>query len=102
MTPILPVSASEEELGDDDEDVARLVSAHFARAAAEVPRTDLLSAVVLHLQHPLLPFLCLFFTDGARQLFRFGLGPIQPLDVRFAVVHLGGVCISFVRRVARP
>ena len=94
MTPILPVSASEEEVGDEDEDGAWLVNAHFARAAADVPRTDVLSALVLHLRPPLLPFPCLFFTDGARQLLRFGLGPIQPIDARFAVVHLAGVCVS--------
>jgi hypothetical protein len=49
-TPILPVSA----VGDDDEDEdgARLESAHYAHAAADVPRTDMLSALMLHLRPP--------------------------------------------------
>ena len=40
---------SEEEVGneDEDEDGAQLVSAHYARAAADVPWTDALSVLVL-------------------------------------------------------
>ena len=34
------------------------------------------------------------FTDGARQLLGFELGPNQRFDARFAVMHLGGVCVS--------
>jgi hypothetical protein len=84
---------SEEEVRDEEEeeeDGARLVSAHYARAAADVPRTDVLS----NLTSSLLPSPCLSFTDGARQLLGFGLGPIQHFDERFPVVHLGGVCVS--------
>jgi hypothetical protein len=47
-TPILPVSA----VGDDDEDGAWLESVHYAHAAADVPRTDMLSALMLHLHPP--------------------------------------------------
>jgi hypothetical protein len=61
-----------------------------ARAAADLPRTDVLSALNASLTSSLLPSPCLSFTDGARQLLGFGLGPIQRVDVRFAVVHLGG------------
>ena len=45
---------SEEEVGDENEneDSARLVSAHYARAAADVPRTDVLSALMHHLSPP--------------------------------------------------
>ena len=44
---------SAEEVGDEEEeDGARLVSAHYAHAAADVPRTDVLSALMLHLGPP--------------------------------------------------
>ena len=84
---------SEEEVGDEDdeENGSWLVSTHYARAAADVPRTDVLSALMLHVRPP---FLCLSFTDGARQLLGFGLGPIQGFDAWFAVVHLSGVYVS--------
>ena len=75
---------------DDEENGSWLVSTHYARAAADVPRT-VLSALMLHLRPP---FLCLSFTDGARQLLGFGLGPIQGFDAWFAVVHLSGVYVS--------
>ena len=42
----------------------------------------------------LFPSPCLSFTDGALQLLGFGIGPMQRFDVWFAVVHLGGVCMS--------
>jgi hypothetical protein len=60
----------------EEEDGARLVSAHYARAAADVLQTDVLSALMLHLRPPFcLLRVCLSqMTHG--QLFEFGLGPI--------------------------
>jgi hypothetical protein len=82
---------SQEEVGDEDEDEG---GAHYTRAAADVPRTDVLFCSHTSLSSSLLPSPCLSFTDGARQLLGFRLGPIRRADARFAVVHLGGVCVS--------
>jgi hypothetical protein len=43
---------SESEVGNEEEGGAQLASAHYARAAADVPRTDALSALMLHLRPP--------------------------------------------------
>ena len=43
---------SEEEVRDEDGDGARLASTHCARAAADVPRTGVLSTLMLHLCPP--------------------------------------------------
>ena len=81
---------SEEEVGDDDkeeeEDGAQLVSAHYALAAADAPWcfTDVLPFA----------FSMSVFHRWRTALLGFGLGPIQHVDARFAVVHLGGVCVS--------
>ena len=81
----------EEGVGDEDEDEdvdsARLVSAQYARAVADVPRTDVLSALMLHLCPPSCLLRVCLSKDGARQLLGFGRGPIQHFDARFAVVH---------------
>ena len=66
----------------------------YAGAAADVLRTDVLSDSQASLTSSLLPSPCLSFTDGARQLLGFGLGLVQRVDARLAVVHLGGVCMS--------
>ena len=71
---------------------------HFSVSQLNVQRqrgTGFASEIVKSsLTSSLLPSPRLFFTDGARQLLGFGLGPIQCFDARFAVVHLGGVCVS--------
>ena len=61
-TPDFSSVCSEEEVGDEgeEEDGALLVSAHYACAAADVPRTDVLSALVHHLRPSLLPSPCVF------------------------------------------
>ena len=63
-TPILLVSASEEEVGDEDEDEhgTWLVSTHYTRAAPYVPRTYVLPA----LTSSIFSSPCLSFTYGAR------------------------------------
>ena len=79
---------------DDEEDGAQLVSAQPTLVLLQTFRgltCFLLS--MLHLRPLFLPSPCLSFTDGARQLLGFGLGPIQRVDVRSAVAHLGGVCV---------
>jgi hypothetical protein len=44
---------------EEEEDGAQVTSAHYARAAADVPRTDALSALMLHLTSSVLLSPCL-------------------------------------------
>ena len=87
-------SVCSEEDEEEEEDGLRLVSAHYARAAADVPWTDVLSALMLR-SHP--PF-CLLNVCLSQMMFGISLSSdlaqFGSVDARFAVVHLGGVCVS--------
>ena len=92
---------SEEELGDEEEDEAgaRLASAYYARAAADVPWTDVLSAPMLHLCAPFcLLHVCLLQMAHGSSL-DSGLAQ-SSVWTRFAVVHLVRVLARWVARLA--
>ena len=50
---------SKGKVGNDDEELDGAQLVHYAHAAADVPRTDALSALILQLRHSVLPSPCL-------------------------------------------
>ena len=70
----------------------------YAYAAADVLRTDVLYALMLHLRPP---FCLLCVCPSQMELLGFGLGPIQHTDIWFGGVHLGGVRV-LAQRVGAP